>query len=391
MLKAHGLYGHIRRNILMSRLLIASFFLATCVSWVLVNVSYNVTFRYIVGEDMHGGMFSGGTFSNTTTSRSRQGGSPSPEQPQLTRADLAVTGATFALWTLYIPVAFVTGWLALFLGANDKVMAWAMGGRPISRREEPRLYNIIENLSIQTGMPMPNVEIIECPALNAYAYGLEPEHATIGVTRGLLDSLNQAELEATIAHEFTHIQNHDSMVMAVATVFVGIFEYMMRYFLSGITGAHEKNMTPTARMARFLMIAWLAVPLFGSLVLSFFFCLVPAALARASLSRSREFLADAGAVELTKDADALVHALAKINGCDAVLDIDPTMQAMMISGRAGQWLATHPPVEERIAALRVYAGARVAAPRQSMQKTAAMRNAARTTFGQRTQKVGGEH
>lgn len=367
-----GLYGHVQRNIKISRLLVASFFVAACVCWILVVVSYNLTFRLYLGKSVHSELFTGQASirhvapTNETRSERRerferkrqraQDGQSSQARP--TAFDLVAKGFTSALQTLYFPLLFVAGWFVYFWQSNGRLVRMATGAVPASRSLEKRLYSAVEVLSIQTGQPMPDIEIIELPALNAYATGLDPAQSTIAVTRGLLDRLNDRELRAVLAHEYTHILNRDSRVMVIATVFVGVFEGLFYYFLSGITGAHDRTLddAPMKKAMRTLL-AMPAIILFVALCASFAVCWGPVMLARALLSRSREFLADAGAVELTKDADALVSALQTIARCDKVIDVPPSFQALMIFGTIEGLLASHPPIEERITALRAYAGA----------------------------------
>ena len=388
-----GLHGHIRRNMTTSRLLIASFFAAMCVCWVLVCVSYNATFRYFVGEQAHVElMASNGTFSSINASNrgdaspANQRTTSSASQPDgLPIVALVVLGATFAVSTLFIPVLFTLAWLAHFWWSNGSIVRWATGARSVSRAEERTLYNIVERFSIQTGEPMPRIELIESKALNAYAYGLTPSDSAIGVTRGLLQKLNTAELEAVIAHEYTHIRNRDSRVMVIASVFVGLFESLFHYFLSGITGAHENDgqgPTPARQFQRSIALVFGGLVIFGAMIASIAVCWLPSMLARAKLSRSREFLADAGAVELTKDPDALVAALLRIQQCNDVLAVAPALQAMMISGKISGLLASHPPVEDRVTALRAFAGALLPTRRPSMAR-AMLADGSPRAFGRR--------
>lgn len=363
-----GLYGHISRNINVSRWMIAGFVLATSVCWILCTVSYNVGFRQLFGEEYHHSMTQGGgVFAHSGGRRIDVGPKATPEcrknysecktivigKP--TTLDLVADGVTSALKTLYVPILGVSAWLAAFWVLNGQMVSWAMGAIPASRMNEKRLFNIVENLSLQVGQPMPKIEIIESDAMNAFASGLSPEDSMIGVTRGLINKLTDAELEAVLAHEYTHILNRDTRVMVISTVFVGIFENLFHHFLSGITGAHEKSKVSAALNLPARLTVGIIV--FGPLCASFAACWGPSLLGRAHLSRSREFLADAGAVELTKDADALVSALLKIERSGSALALPRTMQAMMIAGDSDGFLAQHPPIEERIAALRIHAGA----------------------------------
>ena len=351
MRKVLGLYSHVRRNIGISRLIVVGFVVATCVCWILCLISYNVGFRQFVGEDFHREMVHGSQFIACS-----KGISACQKQHQPTGVEFVTIGAQTALQTMYIPVLGVLAWLALVWFKNGKLVSWATGAAPAWRSNEKRLYNIVESLAIQTGRPVPQLQIVESEALNAFACGVTVDDSMIGVTRGLLNKLSDRELEAVIAHEYTHILNGDSRVMVLAAVFVGIFENWFHYFLSGITGAHEKHKgSPFANQFVRLFIGAIV---FAPLCASFAICWIPSLLGRARLSRTREFLADAGAVELTKDADALVSALLRIEQCNTHLAVSRAISALMIAGSTTDLFATHPPIDERIAALRAYAGAR---------------------------------
>lgn len=415
MFKINGLEGHIRANKRWSAAIVAGFGASVCLCWILCFIVYNTTYRYMVGEEVHRGttaslpivrLLSGGTSaapedgvfvhrSKTPAERARiaqqreddrLAGKRPAAKPRDTYSlpELILMGITTGATTLYVPILFVAGWFVFFWFTNGTLVRQAVGAVALSRADEPRAYRIVENLSIQTGSPMPSLVLIESEAVNAIASGLTPDKAMIGVTRGLLKRLNQQELEAVLAHEYTHIRNGDSRLMVIATVFVGMFEQLFDYFKSGITADHKRrpdgSMPFDVRVAQLVAVP-LALPLFGGLCLSFAACWIPSMIGRARLSRSREFLADAGAVELTKDADALVSALQRVADCEELLKVPSTMQTMMISGRADGPFATHPPVCERIAALKAYAGA-IVRPKRAARPEIAPGQAA-PAFGRR--------
>lgn len=406
MFKINGLEGHIRANKRWSAAIVAGFGASVCLCWIFCFIVYNTTYRYMVGEEVHRGtvaslplvrLLSGGTSAapedgtfvvrsskNTVAERARiaqqqeddrlAGKKPAEKRrDSYSLPELVVMGIVSGATTLYVPILFVAGWFIAFWFGNTTIVRQAVGAVPLSRSDEPRAYRIVENLSIQTGSPMPALELIESEAVNAFASGLTPDKSMIVVTRGLLKRLNQQELEAVLAHEYTHILNGDSRLMVIATVFVGMFEQLFDYFKSGITADHKRradgSMPFDVRVAQLVALP-LALPLFGGLCLSFAACWIPSMIGRARLSRSREFMADAGAVELTKDADALVSALQRVADCEELLKVPSTMQAMMISGRADGPFATHPPVGERIAALKAYAGAIVRPKRMARPEIA---------------------
>ena len=369
--KLHGLYGHIQRNFSISRWMIMGFCVATCVCWILCCISYNIGVRQFFGEEMHHDMFrGGGVFAHSGGRKVDVGPNASPQCRQDIRrcktlvipsppstTDHVMTGAETGLRTLHIPILGLLAWLGVFLYQHGAIVSWATGAIPTTRVMEKRLFNIVENLSIGVGQPMPKLQIIESDAMNAFASGLSPDDSMIAVTRGLLSELSDRELEAVLAHEYTHILNGDSRVMLVAAVFISAFENLFHFFMSGITGAHEKNALRRG-LSMPTRVIYGAI-LFAPLCLSLALCWVPSLIGRARLSRSRELLADAGAVELTKESDALVSALLKIERCETELAIPSTMKAMMIFGRSEGIFSTHPTVESRIAALRAYAGARM--------------------------------
>ena len=204
-------------------------------------------------------------------------------------------------------------------------------------------------------MPMPRVEIMEIPALNAYASGLSPKSASIAVTRGLIEALNDDELEAVLAHELTHVRNRDVRLMVVATIFVGMLSVISYMMLNGAAKTVGRASNAGGVGAVVIVAAVVIAAIAG------FF----GVLTRFAISRSREYMADAGSAELTKNPEALIAALRKISGHDEIEGLPPSMQAMMISASVEGLFATHPTVEARIDALERYAGALPAqAPRR---------------------------
>lgn len=372
MSKALGLYGHIRQNMNTSRLLIASFFVACCVGWLLACISYNLAMGFIqLGAERGPGLLMG-TSSNTVYMQAGETPRQAKERQDKRAAELreraalhgevpiglwVADGFWFAVRMIFVPILFVGVWFAYFWHANSTLVSWATGAVPASRSQEKRLFHAVETLAIQTGEPMPDIEIIESDAMNAYASGLDPSKATIAVTRGLLNRLTEQELRAVLAHEYTHILNRDSRVMVIASVFVGLFEALFHYFLNAIRAVRDDNRDNEFQKIVRVMVTAPLMLLFAGGCVSFAVCWGPVLLARARLSRAREFLADAGAVELTHDPDALVSALQRIALSDKMLNIAPSVQAMMIFGSIEGLLASHPPIEDRIAALRAYAAA----------------------------------
>lgn len=246
------------------------------------------------------------------------------------------------------------GWFAVAYFAHQGIIDAALGARQVARKDEPALYNLLENLCISRGLAVPSLRIIETPARNAFASGLREAEYTITVTRGLLDSLAPDEVEAVLAHELTHIENRDVRLLVVAAVFVGVIafagEMAFRVISRGAWGRTSRQRRSGGVNAGALILIALAL-----LGLAYLFAM----LTRFALSRRREYLADAGAVELTRNPDAMVRALEKIAG-KAELEGAPSEIAEMFlehraTGLAGLF-ATHPPIAARIAALRAFAG-----------------------------------
>ncbi len=214
-------------------------------------------------------------------------------------------------------------WFAIAYVSHQALIDMSTGAVGLSRKDDPRTYNLLENLCISRGVTVPALRVIESPALNAFASGLHDKQYSITVTRGLLGALNDQELEAVLAHELTHIQNRDVRLLVIAVIFVGIFsfvgEMMFRGFTNmGLGGGRSRRSSNDSRSSG------------GGAIIAIIAALVIIAVAyglaiviRFALSRRREYLADAGAVELTKNADALISALRKISGHDAVEGAPP--------------------------------------------------------------------
>ena len=251
-------------------------------------------------------------------------------------------------------VPFVTSivlvWFLIAYFAHGKMIALATGSKPLERKENMRVYNLVENLCMGVGMKMPAVNIIESDALNAFASGLQEKNYTVTLTRGIIDKLDDNELEGVIAHELMHIRNKDVRLLVVTIVFVGIFSFVVqiafRSFLYGGMGNRRDN-----KDSGKLMIVILAVSLIAYLISMLF---------KFSLSRSREYMADSGAAEMTRKPWALAAALKKISGNHHVKQVkSEEVQQMFIENTpqdtsAGLFgglkglFSTHPPIEKRI-------------------------------------------
>lgn len=288
-------------------------------------------------------------------------------------ADIA-SGFAFAGSALPVAVPFtlagIGAWFGVaFLGHQAMIDA-ATGARAINESDEPRAYRLLENLCISRGITMPRLKIIETGVMNAFASGIREKNYTITLTRGLMNTLDDEELEAVIAHELSHVKNRDVRLLVIAVIFVGIISF----FGEGVVrGLFRTNMPRTERTRRGGEVN--AAVLIVIAVVIIFIAYFLAMFTRFALSRKREYLADAGAVELTKNPDAMIRALQKISG-NAALNAPAEVREMAIenprTGFAGLF-ATHPPIEKRIEALVKFAGGRsdtASRPRRTYETSA---------------------
>jgi heat shock protein HtpX len=243
---------------------------------------------------------------------------------------------------------------ALYQGMIDA----ATGAKPATRSAEPRVYNLLENLAISRGLKTPALRIIEDPDLNAFASGLHEGQYSVTVTRGLIDRLNDRELEAVLAHELTHILNRDVRLLMIAVVFVGIFSFAGEIAFRALSRSWGTSRRASSRSSRNSGGGLAIVVALAMIALAYALAIV----IRFALSRRREFLADAGAVELTKNPDAMISALKKISG-NAHVQAPSEVREMFIENPHSDFVgvfATHPPIARRIEALKRYAGGRAA-------------------------------
>jgi heat shock protein HtpX len=258
--------------------------------------------------------------------------------------DFAAAGLA-RLWLPVLAIALV--WVAIGYLFNEHMIRAATGAQPVARDQAPELYNLLETLCISRGIATPKLNVIDSDGMNAFASGIDARSYAITVTRGLLERLTRDELEAVLGHELTHIINRDVRLLIVTVVFVGMISFLAqmlwRNLRYGSSGRRERN--PMIAVAA----AALAVGYLLALVL------------RLALSRTREYLADAGSVALTKNPEALISALRKIAGNPALPDVPPEVRQMFIENPPGGLaalglFATHPPIEARIRVLEQLGG-----------------------------------
>jgi len=279
---------------------------------------------------------------------------------------------TFMLMTVFFMLIIGVGYTASYLTGNpgilyisfliaivmnvgsywfsDKLVLSMTGAKPVTREQAPDLWNIVENLSITAGLPMPKVYIVEDPSPNAFATGRDPEHAVVAATTGLLSILDRSELEGVMAHELSHIGNRDMLVMTVAVVLAG-FVAMLADFLmrSMFWGGNRENRHP----------AFLIIGIVGIILAP-----IAAQLIQLAISRKREYLADASGALLTRYPEGLASALEKISAYGRPMQkashatahlfiADPFAGgAQSIGQKIGGLFQTHPPAGERIKILR---------------------------------------
>lgn len=327
MFRAYGLYTHIQKNRLKSLLLLFSFVLlihAVMFSLVLIfeALSYGGTVAEIV--------------------------------------ETAVDDIRYA-WPLGLIVAGF--WFVIAFFFHQHMIDFATRAKGIERRDEPDLYNALENLCISRGIPMPKLKIIEMDQLNAFASGIRRGNYSVAVTRGLIREMSPPELESVLAHELTHIRNKDTQMMVIAVIFAGIIAFIGDIMFRRIDFPFGYSPHPGRSQRRsserrsegggaviIILIALAVIAISWGV----------SVLIRFAISRSREFLADAGSVELTKQPDAMISALRRIEAKAAIPDMPSRMHAFFIESPAltpqRGWFATHPSVDERVAALIEFAG-----------------------------------
>ena len=264
--------------------------------------------------------------------------------------DLALS-AVYAWWPVVLGIAAI--WVAIGYFFNDAIIHRATGAQPVTREQQPRLFDLLETLCISRGLAVPKLYVVETDAMNAYASGIDARSYAITVTSGLLAQLSADELEAVLAHELTHIMNNDCRLLIVTVVFVGMISFLSQLLWRGLRVASFTRVRGKGGMAVlvFMLIAAVAFAIGYMLAL----------ILRFAISRRREYQADAGSVDMTKNPDALIGALRKIANNPDVPHVSSEVRQMLIenppAGSAlGRLFDTHPPIEKRIAVLEALGG-----------------------------------
>lgn len=267
------------------------------------------------------------------------------------QTEAQVVNETFVSVVPFVIIA-TTIWFMVAWLMHNSLIRMATGSRPLERMENKRVYNLVENLCISKGMKLPQIYIIEDDSLNAFASGISERSFSVTLSRGIINKLEDDELEGVIAHELSHIRNRDVRLMVISIIFVGIFAFIAEIALRSLRfGALSRGKKDTG--------AAILVAIVISAV-----CYLIALLLRFGISRSREYMADAGAAEMTRKPYALASALRKISQdplIEAVENRDvaqlfienPQPEGQKFS--LGNLFATHPPIQKRIELLDQFA------------------------------------
>jgi heat shock protein HtpX len=334
---AYGLYTHIASNKFRSMLLLAGLFLLI---YVLVYAGALIA-EVVINSDAS--------------------------------VDYYLTAASRDLLTAF---PYATGaaalWIVIAYFFHQNMIDAVTGGEDVTRLQQPRLYNLLENLCISRGIPMPKLKVMESPALNAFATGLNRRQYAVTVTTGLLKALNDQEIEAVLGHELTHIRNGDVQLMVVAVIIAGVVGFFGELFFRVFTnlswnssGGGWSSSSSSSRSSSSsdsdskgsggggaIVVVIIAVAL---IVVAWLLSQI----VKLALSRSRELLADAGSVELTKNPDAMISALRKIENRGELPGATSAVMELCIDNpREGfaDLFATHPSVDSRVKALVQFAG-----------------------------------
>jgi len=254
-------------------------------------------------------------------------------------------------WPMIVSGVFI--WFAVAWFFHSSMIRKLSHSHPVTRKEEPELYNLLENLSITAGITTPRLEIIETHARNAFASGIDQKSFTVTVTRGLMNSLTKDELEGVLAHELTHILNRDVRLLIITIIFTGMIGFAAQMIWSQIRYGFIYSGRKREQGGGILIMLALAATLWLGYMITMF--------TRFAISRNREYMADAGAVQLTKNPEAMMGALMRISGRDHIPETTGDIAMMCIENHKPFMglFATHPPIEKRIRALAETTGTQI--------------------------------
>ena len=271
----------------------------------------------------------------------------------------SASGLGYKLVWVAVVIAFAMNFIAYYF--SDTVALVVSGAREIDRLENQELYRLVENLCISTGLPMPRIYLIEDSAPNAFAAGRDPQHAVVCVTSGILEKLEKPELEGVLAHEMSHIRDYDIRLMTIVVVLVGVVALMSDLFLrwtfySPRGYRRSTSGSGSGQLQIIILVVAIVLAALSPII---------AKIIQFSISRKREFLADAEGALITRYPDGLARALEKISADQEPLEVANKATAHLYfanplkgkgqEGFLARMFMTHPPVEERIAALRAMA------------------------------------
>lgn len=279
----------------------------------------------------------------------------------------AVFGAAFDMVEVGVATALIVGviWLLIAWNAGAGTLMAFSGAKEIEKKDNPQLFNVVEELSIAAGLPMPRVFVIETDAPNAFATGASPQRAAVAITTGLLNKLNRDELQGVMAHEIGHIRNFDIRYTMLMAMLAGAIAMLSEVFLrlmwhgggSAVGGSRRRSSRKEGGSGG-AQILFIIIGIILAIVAPLMTTLI-----RLALSRQREYLADASAVEFTRNPQGLASALAKISADKTPMDVSNVTAPLYIvnpklglRGGSTNLFSTHPPTEERIARLRSLQG-----------------------------------
>jgi heat shock protein HtpX len=250
--------------------------------------------------------------------------------------------------------AVSVGWSTISLAFGDKMVLAMANAKEIQKADAPQLYNVVEEMAIAAGVPMPKVMVLETDALNAFATGNKPANGTIAVTRGLLNSLNRDELQGVVAHEMSHLANLDTRYMVVVGVTVGLIALVCDMLLRSLAwgrGNRSSSSDKKGGGAAILIILLIVVAILAPIAAKF---------VQMAVSRQREYLADATSVQFTRNPNGLISALGKLaEKAEPFPGVSRATQHLFIvnpvqtfTAKSSALLATHPDIADRIARLR---------------------------------------